>query len=163
MPKPFRTSRRSTLPGVRSFHLLLLGLAISSCGDWLYNVALLAVVYQRTGSATWVALTTAGRVVPIVILGPLGGVIADRYDRRRLILCSDLARATLMVALAGVAADGLPVLLAPVLAGCATAAGTVHLPSVAASTARLVDATQLQRASAIRATIGQAAIVAGPA
>ena len=56
---------------------------MSSCGDWLYNVALLALVYERTGSATWVSLTTAARVVPVVALGPLGGVLADRYDRRR--------------------------------------------------------------------------------
>ena len=68
------TTHRLRLPGGRSFHLLLTSLAISSCGDWLYNVALLAVVFERTGSATWVALTTAARVVPVVVLGPIGGV-----------------------------------------------------------------------------------------
>ena len=45
--------RRPAVPGGRPFHLLLLSLSISSCGDWLYNVALLAFVYARTGSATW--------------------------------------------------------------------------------------------------------------
>jgi len=155
-------SRRRPLGG-RPFHLLLASLAISSCGDWLYNVALLALVYERTQSATWVAMTTASRVLPIVLLGPLGGVLADRHNRRTLMIAADLARAALMVALAFVAATGLPIVLAPVLAAAATAAGTVTPPCVAASTARLVPRTELQRANARRAAIGQAAIVAGPA
>jgi MFS family permease len=157
------TSLRHRLPGGRPFHLLLASLAVSSCGDWLYNVALLAFVYQRTGSATWVALTTAARVLPIVVLGPLGGAMADRHDRRRLMIASDLTRAGLMVGLAAVAASGLPVLLAPLLAAAATAAASVQPPSVAACTARFVADAELQRANALRATIGQASIVAGPA
>ena len=76
---------------------------------------------------------------------------------------ADAVRMVLMVALAIVAAAGLPILLAPVLAAAATAASTVTMPAVAASTARLVDADDLQRASALRAAIGQGAIVVGPA
>lgn len=155
--------QRLRLPGGRPFHLILASLAVSSCGDWLYNVALLAFVFQRTGSATWVALTTAGRVLPIVVLGPIGGVLADRYDRRRLIIASSIARALLMVALAAVAALGLPVVFAPLVAALATAIGAVEPPCVAACTARFVSASELQRAQALRAGIGQAAIVVGPA
>ena len=70
---------RLRLPGGRPFHLLLVSLAVSSCGDWLYNVALLAVVFDRTGSATWVALTTAARVRP-----GGGARSAWRRDRRPL-------------------------------------------------------------------------------
>jgi len=157
------TSTRRRLPGGRPFHLLLLGLATSSLGDWLYNVALLALVFGRTGSPTWVALTTAARVLPVVVLGPLGGVVADRVDRRALMVGADAVRLVLMVALATVAATELPILLAPVLAAAATAASTVAMPSVAASTPRLVDASELQRANALRSAVGQGAIVAGPA
>ena len=157
------SSHRRRLPGGRPFHLLLLALATSAVGDWLYNVALLALVFGRTGSATWVALTTAARVLPVVVLGPLGGVLADRHDRRTLMIGADVVRVALMVALAVVAATGLPILLAPVLAALATAASTVTSPSVAASTARLVEDEELQRANALRAAIGQGAIVAGPA
>jgi MFS family permease len=156
-------TQRLRLPGGRPFHLILLSLAVSSCGDWLYNVALLAFVFQRTGSATWVALTTAGRVLPIVVLGPIGGVLADRYDRRRLIIASSIGRALLMVALAAVAALGLPVAFAPLIAALATAIGAVEPPCVAACTARFVSDSELQRAQALRAGIGQAAVVVGPA
>ncbi len=155
--------RRLRLPGGRPFHLLITSLAVSSCGDWLYNVALLALVYERTGSPTWVSLTTAVRVVPVVVLGPFGGVLADRYDRRRLMIGADVARAGLMVLLGIVAAAGLPILLAPVLAGAAAAAGVVYPSCVAACTARFVDDHELQRANAVRSAVGQAAIVVGPA
>jgi MFS family permease len=154
--------RRLRLPGGRPFHLLITSLAVSSCGDWLYNVALLAFVYERTGSATWVSLTTAARVVPVVALGPLGGVLADRYDRQRLMIGADLARAGLMVVLGIVAAAGLPILLAPILAGAATAASAVYPSCVAACTARFVADEERQRANALRAGIGQAAVVVGP-
>jgi MFS family permease len=156
-------SRRHVLPGGRSFRLLLTSLAASSCGDWLYNVALLALVYGRTGSATVVALTTAARVAPIVVLGPLAGALADRHDRRRLIIASDLSRALLMVALAFIAAAGLPIVLVPLLAALATAAGTVQPPCVAACTAGFVPGADLQRANALRASVGQGAVVVGPA
>ena len=155
--------RRLRLPGGRPFHLLITSLAVSSCGDWLYNVALLALVYERTGSPTRVSLTTAARVVPVVVLGPLGGVMADRFDRRRLMIGADLIRAALMVLLGIVAAAGLPILLAPALAGAAAAAGVVYPSCVAACTARFVDDHELQRANAVRSAVGQAAIVAGPA
>jgi MFS family permease len=154
--------RRLRLPGGRPFHLLITSLAVSSSGDWLYNVALLALVYERTGSATWVSLTTAARLFPIVALGPVGGVLADRYDRRRLMIGADLLRAGLMVMLGIVAAAGLPIVLAPVLAGAATAAGAVYPPCIAACTARFVPDEELQRANALRAGIGQASIVVGP-
>jgi MFS family permease len=155
--------QRLRLPGARPFHLLIASLAVSSCGDWLYNVALLALVYDRTGSATWVSLTTAARVLPVVALGPIGGVLADRHDRRRLMIGADVIRAGLMVALGLVAAASLPILLAPVLAAAATTAGVVYPPCVAACTARFVPDAELQRANALRAGIGQASIVLGPA
>ena len=53
----------------RPFRLLISGLAVSQIGDWLYNVALIMLVYDRTHSPLWAGLTTAARVVPIVALG----------------------------------------------------------------------------------------------
>src|SRR4029077_15901922 len=91
------------------FRRLLAGLAVSQAGDWLYNLALLAFVYERTHSSVWVAITTAARVLPILICGPFGGVIAGRYDRRKVMLGSDAIRMALMLALALVAIAGLPV------------------------------------------------------
>src|SRR3954468_18119024 len=98
------------------FRRLLAALAVSQAGDWLYNVALLALVFERTGSAAWAGAATAARVVPIVVLGPLGGVAADRWDRRRVMVASDLLRLACMALLAVVAVAELPIVLAPLLA-----------------------------------------------
>jgi MFS family permease len=144
------------------FRRLLTGLAVSQAGDWLYNLALLAFVYERTHSTAWVGVTTAARVLPIVICGPLGGVVADRYDRRTVMLASDAIRIALALALALVAAAGLPVVLAPVIAALATAASSPYPPAVAATTPRLVDDADLPAANAARSVIQQTCIVAGP-
>jgi predicted MFS family arabinose efflux permease len=155
--------RFPTAPEHRSFRRLAAALAASQIGDWMYNVALLAVVYERTGSASWIALTTAARVVPIVLLGPLGGVVADRFDRRRVMILSDAVRMALMVALALVAAAGLPVVAAPLLAAAATAAGSPYPSAMAATTPRLVAPEFLPAANALRSAIGSASVVVGPA
>jgi predicted MFS family arabinose efflux permease len=145
------------------FRWLLGGLAVSQIGDWLYNLALVTLVYQGTHSAVWAGVTTAGRVVPLVALGPLGGVIADRFDRRRLMVACDLIRLVLMLALALLAVEHLPVLLAPVIAAVATAAGTPYLPCVSASTPRLVPDADLPGANAARSAVTGLGIVVGPA
>ena len=144
------------------FRRLLASLAVSQAGDWLYNLALLAFVYERTHSSAWLGITTAARVLPIVVCGPLGGVIADRYDRRRIMIASDAIRLVLMLALAAVAAAGLPIVLAPVIAALSTAASSAYMPCVAATTPRLVDDADLPAANAARSAIGQVCIVAGP-
>lgn len=145
------------------FRRLLAALAISQAGNWLYNVALLALVFERTHSATWIAVTTAARVLPIVVCGPLGGVMADRWDRRRVLIVSDVVQAGAMAALAGVAVLGLPIAVAPVLAALATAASSPYPSCVAATTPRLVDAAQLASANAARSAVSSACIVVGPA
>ena len=147
----------------RSFRRLLAGLAVSQIGDWLYNLALIALVYDRTRSPLWAGVTTAARIVPVVALGPLGGVIADRFDRRRVMVACDLIRLALMVVLALIAAARLPVIMAPVIAAAATAAATPYLPSVAATTPRLVRDADLPGANAARSAVGGAGIIIGPA
>jgi MFS family permease len=142
---------------------LLAALAVSGVGDWLYNLALLALVYDRTHSVTWTAATTAARVVPMVLLGPFGGILADRYDRRRLMIVADVLRVGTMVLLAVVAMAGLPVVCAPVLAAISTAASTVYPPSVAATLPRLVADGDLPAATAARSVIQSVSVIAGPA
>src|SRR6201995_5108229 len=104
-----------------AFRYLLSALAVSQVGDWLYNLALVTLVYSRTHSALWAGATTAARVVPIVALGPLGGALADRFDRRRLMIACDVIRLARMLLLAPLALAHLPILLAPGIAAAATA------------------------------------------
>ena len=146
-----------------SFRYLLSALAVSQVGDWLYNLALVVLVYDRTHSAVWAGVTTAARVLPVVVLGPVGGVLADRFDRRRIMIICDLALVALMLLLAAVAAAGLPIVLAPVIAAAATAAAAPYMPCVAAVTPRIVDDADLPGANAARSAVGGASIIGGPA
>jgi MFS family permease len=160
------TAREGTIRaalGYRDFRILLAGLAVSQLGDWLYNVALVAFVYQRTGSAMWAGVTTVARIVPVVVLGPLGGLVADRFGRRGVMIACDLIRGALMLALAFVVAGRLPVVLAPVIAALATAAAAPYLPSVAGTTPKLVADADLPGANAARSAVTAATVVAGPA
>jgi predicted MFS family arabinose efflux permease len=155
---PFRVALRT-----RDLRLLLSGLAASQAGDWLYNLALLALVYERTGSSAWVGIATGARVLPMVVLAPLAGVLADRLDRRPLLIGSDLARAACMAALAAVAVTGAPIVLVPILAAMSTAAGAAYPSAVVAIVPRLVADEQLPAANAARVGITHVCVVAGPA
>jgi MFS family permease len=154
---PFRAAL-----SVRNVRLLLAGLAASQAGDWLYNLALLALVYARTHSSIWVGLTTAARILPEVALGPFGGILADRLDRRRLMIGSDVIRATTMAALALSAIARAPILFVPILAALCTGAGSVYAPCVVAVLPRLATDEQLPAANAARVSIQSICIVAGP-
>jgi MFS family permease len=145
------------------FRRLVSGLAVSQIGDYLYNLALVVLVYDRTHSAVWAGVTTAARVVPIVALGPLGGVLADRFDRRRIMIVCDLARMGLMILLAAMAAFQLPIVLAPVIAAVATGAAAPYVACVAAVTPRVVDDADLPGANATRSAVTGVGIVLGPA
>ena len=148
---------------ISTFGRLLAALATSQLGDWLYNLALLAYVQQRTHSTAWLGIITAARIAPLVLGAPIGGLIADRCDRRRLMFASDVLRTAIMGTLVFVALAGLPVALVPILAAAATLAGVVYPPSVAAVTPRLVDGDQLGAANAARVAIAPACVAAGPA
>jgi MFS family permease len=154
---PFRVAWRA-----RNLRLLLTGLATSQAGDWLYNLALLAFVYDRTHSSIWVGFTTAARIVPEVAFGSLAGVLADRVDRRTLMLGSDALRAIAMGALIVVGVAHLPVVLAPIVAAASTAAGSVYPPCVVAVLPGLATAEQLPAANAARVSVTYICIVAGP-
>jgi DHA3 family macrolide efflux protein-like MFS transporter len=80
----------------RNFSLLWTGQLISLLGDRIHVIALGALVATR-GTALEVGLTFAATAVPSVILGPLAGVLVDRWDRRRTMLACDVVRAVLVL------------------------------------------------------------------
>ena len=59
---------------------LLAGETVSSIGDWIYLVAILVLIYERTGDPVLLGLVGAARVAPYVVLSIPAGIVADRYD-----------------------------------------------------------------------------------
>ncbi len=147
----------------RNVRLLLASLGLSQIGDWLYNVALIVFVLERTGSATWVAAAGIVRLLPYVVFGTIGGMIADRRPRRVTMIQSDLIRAAVMVALTIVAArDGSP-LAAVLLAGIATTFSVAYSPCVNAAIPRIVGEDDLSLVNTLSATVTNLSYALGPA
>lgn len=82
-----------------SFRRLFLAHATSRAGDAFNTVALVVLVFNLTGSGVGLAATVAFEVAPVIVLGPVAGVMADRYARRRVMIAADLARAALVTVL----------------------------------------------------------------
>ncbi len=137
--------------------------AASQLGDWLYNAALLGYVYTSTGSAGWVGAATIFRLLPYVLLAPIGGMIADRYDRRTVLLLGDVLRCALMLCLAAVVAAEGSVVLVIAITALSSAAGSAEQPAAKAMLPRLVGELRLGPANALLHTVQDLGTVLGPA
>lgn len=78
------------------FRRLLTGQAISSLGDWVGTVAFIAAAFDLTGSPTAVGGVLVLRLLPPVLAAPLGGVLADRFERRRMMVLTNVAMGILI-------------------------------------------------------------------
>jgi MFS family permease len=77
----------------RRYRRLLLASLLSGIGDWFNSVGLLSLLLHLTGSGLAVGTTLALRTLPYLIMGPIGGFLADRMNRKFILLVSDFARA----------------------------------------------------------------------
>ena len=148
---------------IRDARALIAASAVSQLGDWLYNAALLGYVYSATGSAGWVGAATVCRLLPYALLGPVGGALADRYDRRTVLLVGDVLRCLQMLVLAAVVWFDAPVALVVALTALASAAGTAERPAAMALLPRLVGEARLGPANALLHTVQDLGVVVGPA
>ena len=147
----------------RDLRLLFGGLVISASGSWAYNVALLAYVFDRTGSLGWVGAAGLGRFVPALLFSTYGGVVAERYERVRVMVSSDLLCLMFQAALCVAAALTAPAWLAILLAALTSVANVVYNPAVAAMLPELAGEDDLVAANALNGTIENLVVVVGPA
>lgn len=83
----------------RSYFPLWLGQLVSTFGDTFHYIALVILVFQLTGHGLGVAGLVVAEVLPVLLLGPLAGVIIDRFNRKTVLVVADLARAGLALSL----------------------------------------------------------------
>src|ERR1700735_413696 len=77
----------------RNYRYTWLGQIVSETGDYFNNIAVFSLVMEVSGSGLVVSGVMLSRAVPAVMAGPVAGVILDRFDRKRIMLASDLIRA----------------------------------------------------------------------
>lgn len=124
--------RRSSLRALRhrDFALFWTAAAISNGGSWMQAVAVPALLFQLTDSATWLGISSLATLLPAVVLTPYAGALADRASRRRILLITQTAQmATALALFALYAGDALtPGLI--VALGLATGVATGFQASV---------------------------------
>ncbi len=80
---------------IRNYRLYFWGYSVSVAGTWMQTIALAFLVLRLTGSGSDLGVATAARFLPFVVLGPFGGLLADRYDKRRLLYVTQSASAVI--------------------------------------------------------------------
>jgi MFS transporter, NRE family, putaive nickel resistance protein len=132
---------------------------ISDVGNFITFIALAVYIHDLTGTVTAVGLALALRALPRFTIGPFAGVLADRMDRRRLMIASNLVRAVLVGAL--------PFTHAPwqayLLSVASAAFGPIHQPARRALLAQIVPEGKLVPALAVTETTHEALHTVGPA
>jgi len=90
----------------RNYRLFFFGQLVSVAGTWMQTVAQSFVVLDLTHSGTQLGLTTAVRFLPMFLFGPLGGVFADRMDKRRVLYLTQSLAGLLAAAFAVLVGTG---------------------------------------------------------
>jgi MFS family permease len=149
---------------VRNYRVFFLGMLVSATGTWMQSVAQGWLVLKLTGSGTMVGLVTAAQFLPMLLGGVFGGVIADRFDKRRILFVSQTvlgvsAGILAVVTLTGVVQTWM-VFACALLTGCGT---VVDNPTRQAFVSELVGPDKVANAVALNSAMFNAARIVGPA
>lgn len=150
-------------PGARVFLLVLGGQFVSLVGSAVTQFALGVWVYTQTGSPTQFVLTVLCAALPRILLAPLAGALVDRWDRRLVLIGSDLGAALVTLALAVLAlGDQLAVWHAYAAVTLGSVAASFQRPAAVASTSLLLNEEHLARASGVASLVPSLASIVAP-
>jgi len=139
------------------------GQAISLSGTWMQGVAQAWLVLDLTGSGTALGLVSSLQFLPVLLFGPLGGVIADRFDKRRILYATQISAALLAVALGTLVATGLvEVWMVFVIASMLGFVTVVDNPTRQTFLHQMVGPENLPNAVSLNSVVISAARVVGP-
>ncbi|MCK4577792.1 MAG: MFS transporter, partial [Candidatus Marinimicrobia bacterium] len=148
----------------RNLVLLWLGHVISHSGDAIYQIALPWLVLDLTGSKTTTSLVVLSAYLPAVVFSLASGVLADRFNRRHVMMFSDAVRMAAVLALVlYLLGGGVSPVIIGVIAFLVAAFATLFYPARDALIPDMVSPARLTSANAFVSTSGQFAHLAGPA
>src|SRR3954452_10647554 len=84
----------------RNYRIFMAGQLISLIGTWMQTVAESWLVYRLTGSGLLLGVAGFANRIPIFLLAPIGGAVADRYNRHHIVVATQIASMSLAAALA---------------------------------------------------------------
>lgn len=136
----------------------------SQLGDRVHQLALTWWTLQVTGSLAYTGAMLIATTLPAVLLGPVAGTVADRVDRKALLVLCDLLRGAIALAMAVVAFQGaLSVPLALALSAALAAVSAFFTPAAMALVPSIVAEDEVLRATSLMEASVQGAAIAGPA
>lgn len=148
----------------RNYRLYFVGQLVSFTGSWMQSAALMWLVFDRTHAPLWPPLLLVAQVGPTLVLGPLGGALADRFPKRRLIILTQfaflIAAVVLTLLVAFDRAD--PWLLFAVMFGSGIVQA-IDLPARLAFVPDLVPRDDLVNAVSLNSLLFNSARAIGPA
>lgn len=147
----------------RDFRLLVTAFLVDSVGSWAASVVLAVYVYDINRSVTWLAILAAARWVPGLLIGPYAGVLADRYDRRLVMVVSAAVSGLVAVGLAVELGVGGSLWWIVVLQVLAAIVGSPYRPAAGALTPEVVGEQALAVANSLFAALENLVVVLGPA
>ncbi|MBI4678712.1 MAG: MFS transporter [Elusimicrobia bacterium] len=148
----------------RDFRLFLSGQMVSLAGTWMQTVAQAWLVYRLTGSSFLLGSVAFCGQLPILLFSPLGGIVADRFDRRRVVLVTQALSMLLAAVLAGLTLSGrVTVGHIFALAACLGAANAFDIPARQAFIVDMVGRKDLINAIALNSSMFNGARIIGPA
>ncbi|MEX2546706.1 MAG: MFS transporter [Chloroflexota bacterium] len=143
---------------------LLFGEFVSSIGDWLYLVAMLVLIWDEAKDPVVLGLIGAARIVPYILLSVPAGIVADRFDRRLVLLITDVARGVIMLLIAAAVTLDMSVWVVVGLAIVATCFSAFFSPTIGAYLPSLVrDESELGPANSAWSSLDNLAFFIGPA
>ncbi|GAA2426260.1 MFS transporter [Streptomyces macrosporus] len=149
---------------IRNYRLFAMGQLVSNTGTWMQRIAQDWLVLSLTGSATAVGITTALQFLPMLLFGLYGGVIADRYSKRKLLLITQSAMGLTGLALAALTLSGhVQVWHVYALAFALGLATVVDNPARQTFVSEMVGPRQLANAVSLNSANFQSARLIGPA
>jgi MFS family permease len=147
-----------------TFRRVYLGALLSNIGSWMQTVILGAFIYHQTGSATYVALGTLAQLGPLLLLSIPGGAVADRFDRRTVLVVVSVEQLAFSLAIAALVTRSSPNIA--LLLGCILAIGVgqaVYAPAYSALIPTLVDRRDMAGAISLNSANMNLSRVIGPA
>lgn len=144
------------------FRRLFSAQLISAGGDWFASIALVGLTLDLTGSGLAAALVLAANFLPFFLFSPAAGVLADRLDRKKLMIGSDLARAILALGMLLVGSAETVWLGIVSIAGIASM-GAFFMPASQAALPNLVTKDQLSRANVLMGSAWSTMLAVGAA
>ena len=149
---------------VRNYRLYFLGQVVSVSGNWMQQVAIAWLVLRLTGSAFALGLTTALQTLPYLIIGPWGGLVADRVSKRKLLICTQFAQVVPTVVLWLVTERGAAAMwMVYVLVIVRGTINTFDNPARQSFVTEMVGRDNIVNAVSLNASIIQAGRLIGPA